>query len=515
MQAREQQAQEYMARGWPTAAMASVALAAAFGCRSTPAPSAPAAVAGAADGDVLQRRVRETYPSLLYVDRYRRRFPEEVQQAPAFWSPGATAPSVATPDQLTRALTALADQHVALVGPLAGGAETPGVLFRTSTDNDMIVWRVFDPAASTAREGDRVLAIDGVPTKRWLDRAAAVTFGGNRRGRAGEAATELGIATRVVHRVAGLGETVSLRVEAAGDSPRTISLTFLPMNADRARAMTSAINRADLAEVIPGTGIGTLRIGAFAPQYDPVYLAAEEQASAQPGATDDQVMLTGYCAVTRAFIARFESVARSSEVMVIDIRGNLGGFDRIARLEADAIAPVPSPATFDLFAGGKPGGVRLAEEHRDPSCGHASVTRPIVVLDDAQTRSAGEFFAAWLWASGARVIGERTVGAGGGYELDASGFTLPGSGLGVRMSANFTIFDPAGAFKDGEWSEAALVGTITDDDFKPGRGKPFAIQAVGLAPDVVLTTTLADLRDAGAGQIRAALSSGTAARPRR
>src|SRR5262249_28184164 len=150
----------------------------------------------------------------------------------------------------------LEDQHVALAGPLAGKSETPGALFRTSADGAMVVWRVFDPAASAVHEGDEVVTIDGVPAKRWLEQTAAVTFGGNRRGRAAEAATELGIATRIVHQISALRDAVSLVVQAAGEPPRTVALAFLPMTADRAVAMTAAINRGEFAEVIAGTRIG-------------------------------------------------------------------------------------------------------------------------------------------------------------------------------------------------------------------------------------------------------------------
>lgn len=495
------------ARNAPPTIVLSLALAASFGCHGAPRPGhAPSSPAGAGDGALLQQQVRTTYPSLLYVEQYRRRFPDEVQDAPLFWLPGAVAPRVGSPADLTRALTALEDQHVALAGPVAGKAETPGVLFRTSTDGDMIVWRVFDPAASAAREGDRVLAINGVATRRWLAQTAATTFGGNRRGRAAEAATELGVATRVVHEVAGLGDTVRLRLQAGDDAARVVALKFLPIDADRAVAMTAAINRADLAEVIADTRIGTLRIGAFAPQYDPVYLAAEDQASKQPGATDDQAMLAGLCAVTRAFIARFEAVARRSDVVVIDVRGNLGGLARLARLEIDAITATQAPPTFDLFAGKQRGTVRLAEERRDPSCGHAGVARPIVVLDDAATRSAGEFFVAWLWAAGATVIGERTVGAGGGRDVGDRGLALPRSGLSVLVSGNFTIFDPSGSLRDGDWAEAAVVGQLTDHGFQPRRDAPFAIQSVGMRPDVELRTTLGDLRDGGVAGLRAAIA---------
>jgi Peptidase family S41 len=459
-------------------------------------------VQAADDGAVLQAQILKTYPSLLYVERYRQSFPDEVQGKTPFWL--AAAPRIAQPGDLVAALAQLADQHVALVGPRAGKSETLGALFRTASDNSMIVWRVFEPGG--LREGDQVLAIDGLPTPDWLKRAAAVTFGGNRRGRIAEAATELGLGTPIVHRTAGLGNTVSLRVQAAGGAVHTVKLAFLPMTQERAGAMTAAIGRSDLPEAFTAHGMraGTLRIGAFAPQYDPVFLAASDRAAKKPGTTDDQAMLAGYCAIVASFITRYDAVAKRSDVIVIDLRGNLGGFDREARLIADAL--LPSPPTFDLFAGAKRGTVRLAEETRDPSCGHVAARRPIMVLDDAATRSGGEFLATWLWASGTTIAGEQTVGAGGGFESDAQGFALPVSGLAVRTSGNFTVFDPTNTLHDGDWPQAALIAKITSDRFHPSRSRPFAIQSVGITPDLPLTTKLADLRDGGIGQIARAVA---------
>jgi Peptidase family S41 len=456
------------------------------------------------DGAVLQAQILKTYPSLLYVERYRQSFPDEVLSATPFWS--SSPPKILQARDLVAALAELADQHVALVGPRAGKSETLGALFRTASDGAMVVWRVFESGG--LHEGDQVLAIDGLPTQDWLKKTATVTFGGNRRGRVAEAATELGLATPIVHRTAGLGTAVSLRVRSATGAPRTVKLAYLPMTQARAEAMTAAIGRSDLPEIFTAQGarVGSFRIGAFAPQYDPAFVAAADLAGKKPGTTDDQAMLSGYCAVVASFIRRYDAIAKRADIVVIDLRGNLGGFDREARLEADAIAPIPSPATFDLFTGTRRGTVRLVAEKRDPSCGHAALRRPILVLDDAATRSAGEFLAAWLWTSGAAIAGEQTVGAGGGFDSAAQGFALPACGFAVRTSGNFTIFDPTGRLHEGGWPEAGLIATLAADRFAPRRLRPFAIQSIGIRPDLPLATTLSDLRDGGARQVAQAIA---------
>jgi hypothetical protein len=455
--------------------------------------------AAADDGAALKAQIVKTYPSLAYVDRYRQVFPDEVLGQTPFWH--GTAPKIADAKSLMAALLPLADQHVALTGSKAGKSETLGMLFRTSSDGSMIVWRVFDPAVHV-HEGDEVTTINHVPVREWLKRAGEMTFGGNRRGRMAEAATELGLATPIVHRLTGLGTSVIL-----GVGGHDVVLPYLPMTPERAGAMAAAIDRADLLEsfAVAGRRVGTIRIGAFAPQYDPVFVAASDAAAKAPGTSDDQAMLAGYCAVVHRFTTKFDRLAAKSDVVLFDIRGNLGGFDREARLMADAVARTPT--TFDLFRGEKPGTVRLADEKRDPPCGHAKLHRPLLVLDDAATRSGGEFFASWLWAAGATVVGERTVGAGGGFEFDAKGFILPASGFGVRASENFTLFDPKGALRDGDWPEAALIDTVAADGFAPSRVRPFATQSAGLRPDIRLDTTRADLNDKGVGEITKALET--------
>ncbi len=461
-----------------------------------------------ASGELLRSKIRTTYPSLLYVDRYRSLYPDEAQGTAALWSLDAPPPTIATPDDLVQALSGLEDQHVALTGPKAGKTETLGVLFRTSTDGSAIVWRVFDPSAKGIAVGDQLLAIDGMPTQAWLQRAAELTFGGNRKGRYAEAALDIGLGTPIVHQAAHLGHDVKLLLQSSNDPARTVALRYQPMDEARATAMAAAIDRSDLPQVITAQGIriGTLRFGAFAPQYDPVFVKASDQESEKPGATDDQAMLAGYCAVVGSFISRYDAVARKSDVIVVDLRGNLGGFDRLARLEADAILASPTPPTFDLFATDKQGRVRLTEEKRDPACGHAKLARPLVVWTDAGTRSGGEFMAAWLWASGAMVVGENTMGAGGGFEFNGSaGIDLPDSGFHVRTSGNFTVFDPKARLADGDVAEEAIVAQVAADAFAPSRDRPFAIQSVGLRPDLPVSTTLADLRDGGVAEIAAAI----------
>lgn len=432
--------------------------------------------AKADDGKLLRAQLMHSYPSLRYVERYRHDFPAEVQ-GKAFWSVDQAAPALADANALTRALAALQDQHVALVGARAGKSETLGVLFRSASDGSVIVRRVFDASAGKAHvaEGGQVLAIDGQDVHAWVRHAATLTFGGQRRDRYAEASTELGLATPVVHQVAGFGEAISLRVQDASGQTKAVTLHYKPMDAELAKSMTAAINRADLPPRFTAAGlhIATVRMGSFAPQYDDAFVAAADAAGKQPGASDDSAMLAGYCAVVRNVIRNADSAAHDADVLVLDLRGNLGGFDREAWLLADALGSKPSLATLDLFAGSKRGTVKLAKEHIDPSCGHVATHAPLVMLTDAATRSAGEFMATWLWASGATVVGEQTVGAGGSFEFNGEpGNPLPGSGYAVRLSGNFSVFDTTGTLSEGEHDEDALVDCWRGITSRPvGRGR--------------------------------------------
>jgi|KBSSwiStaDraftv2_1062776.scaffolds.fasta_scaffold60311_2 hypothetical protein len=459
------------------------------------------------DGALLREHVRKTYPSLAYVERYRRSFPAEIQGDDSLWSATKSAPRVRSASDAVRVLASLQDHHVSLSAATGTRSESLGVLFRTATDGSMVVWRVFDRAISGLTQGDVVVAVDGMPTARWLTRVSPVTFGGNRRSRVAKAALELGLGTTVAHATAKLAASVTLKVKTGASAPRNVVLPYAPMSEERAAAMTAAINSPDLPRFMDagGTRIGSVRIGAFAPQYDAAFVAASEEAEKVPGTSEDQAMIAGFCAVVKAFIADVDTIAGHSDVLVLDLRGNFGGFGREARLLGAALSFRPLPKSFDVFPTSRRGSLELREEPDDPACGHVATSRPMIVLTDAGTRSSGELMAAWLWHSGAIVVGERTIGAGGGLEFNSEGFTLPSSGLKVRMSENFTVFDGSGTLANGEFSESRLVDLVSQNGFAPDRARPFAIQAAGLRPDLDSPTTIDDLRDGGLAQIQRAV----------
>lgn len=445
--------------------------------------------------------MRNTYPSLPYVERYRHVYPEEVQGTNAIWS-DAPLPPASTAGDLVSALAGLQDYHVSLKGLGAGKSETLGVLFRTSSDNQMVVWRVFDMIGTGVKLGDVVLSIDGVPTTAWLDRVQAVTFGGNRRSRAAQAAFNLGMGTRASQQTQGLGDSLSLMVQSGANAPRKITLQYQPMSEERAAAMVEAAGQRDLPRIFSAAGarIGTIRLGLFAPQYDAAFKTANDLAEKVPGTTEDQAMVAGFCAVVRNFIAEFDAVADQADVMVVDLRGNMGGFGREAKLLVRAMTSVSTP-TFDVFTSGKPGVLKLVAQPDDPTCGHVKSRKPIIAMTDAGTRSAGEHTAAWMWAGNAVLVGERTIGAGGGLEAGSKGFALPNSNFSVSTSESFAFFDPRGELKAGEASETLLIDKVSVDRFAPSRARPFATQAVGMRPDLESKSTLADLRDGGQAQV--------------
>jgi hypothetical protein len=470
------------------------------------------------DGQILRDHLRKTYPSLAYVDRYRKAFPAEIQGGDALWK-AETPPVLATGSDLAASLYGLQDQHVALIGPKMGANETLGVMFRTSTDGSMIVWRVLD-AASPLKAGDVVLSIDGIATRTWLQKVAKVTFGGNRRSRAAEAALHFAAGNRGRHEAMGLGENVKLVIRR-GKAKEALDIAYKRMGADGASLLAVAVNQPDLPQAFTSRGlkVGALRFGAFAPQFDETFNKASEAAEAVAGTSEDQAMVVGFCAVVRNFIAAADEAAARSDVLVLDLRGNMGGFDRLARLLAAPLVSEPIPATFYVLASGKPGVVTIKELAPDPSCGQMASPRPLIVLTDAGTRSAGELMAAWLWGAGAIVAGERTIGAGGGFEYGSSGFALPQSGYTVRASSNFTLFDGVHALKDGDVDEAAMVDTVAADRFAPSRTRYFAIQAAGMPPDVEIATTLDDLKDGGVGEVNRVIAKlqamGKLPRPKR
>jgi hypothetical protein len=455
----------------------------------------------AQDAMTLRQYLVAHYPSLAYVDRFRATYADDALGNDRLWN-GRKPPSVTSLRALTDALLALADRHVSVRSKTAGPPESLGVLFRSSSDGLMVVWRVLDERIRTLRPGDVVTTIDGVGTARWLRRAAERTFGGNARSRAAQAALDLGLANRLSRENLGLGDQVKLGI-ATGDGSREVELRYQPMGSDAGARVADAVNRADLPQrfTVGEVRVGSLRIGAFAPQYDPTFLEANAAAEKLAGTTEDQAMVAGFCAVVRKFAADADAIARDADVLVLDVRGNLGGFGREARLMAAALTATPLPRSFDVFRGQRPGVVRLQEQPDDASCARLKHLRPLIVLTDAGTRSSGEFIAAWLWSAGAIVAGERTIGAGGGLEFGASGFQLPGSDFSVLISGNFTVIDPAGTLANGELGESALIDTVAQDRFAPSRTRYYAFQAVGVRPDIAMHSTLDDLRDSGVAMV--------------
>lgn len=465
---------------------------------------AAASGAGAAnqtDGEALRAELLQRYPSLLWVERYRLAYPADAQGSEALWR-DFPAPALTSASELTDALVALQDQHVALAGPQAGKQETLGVLFRSSSDGAMAIWRHLDASVTSLADGEQVLEVDGLPAARWLEHAAARTFGGNRRSRMAEAALKLGVSTPADHAATGLAHDVRLTVRGANGQIRKITLPYQPVTAETGATLALAVERSDLPEVVQAAGnrVGVVRFGAFAPQYDAEFTPAANAAE-KLGATGDGPMLAGFCAVVGKRLAQIDALAARSDLLLIDLRGNLGGYAREARLLARALTPRKLASTYDVFPGSGPGRLKLVEQADDLSCGSIATPRPLLVWTDAGTRSAGEFMATWLWSAGAISVGERTIGAGGGRDSESAGVLLPQTGLRVKYSGNFSVFDNGASVRAGDMAESELVDLVAQDGFAPSRMRPFAIQAVGLTPDLPLPTSADDLSDGGVAAI--------------
>lgn len=454
------------------------------------------------DGEALRQELRQHYPSLAWVERYRQAFPAEVQGNNALWR-APVPPKLGSYADIITALAPLQDQHVALVDLNSGKQEALGVLFRTSSDGAMVVWRHIDPAVTALLDGEQIIDIDGQPVKRWLENAADQTFGGNRRSRSAEAALKLAVATPADHAAVNLHREVRFGIVGKDSKHRTVTLMYRPITPQTGAALAHAVERSDLPEIMQAHGyrVGIVRFGAFAPQYDSVFNDAAE-AAARKDTSHDGPMLAGYCAVVRKRLARINDIARRSDVLLIDLRGNMGGFAREARLLARSLTAQMLPTTYDVFPGGQPGLLKLLKQVEDPSCGTIATPRPLIVWTDAGTRSSGEFMATWLWAAGALTVGEQTVGAGGGRDAGSTGFTLPHSAISVKYSGNFSVFDNGTHLSANEISESTLIDLIAQEKFAASRTRPFAIQAVGLQPDVMLLTTAADLADGGVAALR-------------
>ena len=201
----------------------------------------------------------------------------------------------------------------------------------------------------------------------------------------------------------------------------------------RTEARSSAFELADLDGWTPlesqfftaGTSARTavMRI----PSFDEAdYLAACE-AAWLPGRTSRETRLATR-ALLQAELARLANGLRDggAEVLAIDITGNGGGSEwseEAAALFTARELQRPSPRLVDGRCD------RSAIGRNEPVCSNLTppgdVDRlsglgawqgPVVVLVDHRSASAAEDFAYWLVGSGvARLVGERTFGAGCGY----------------------------------------------------------------------------------------------------
>lgn len=465
---------------------------------SAPIP-VPVSTSVSATSDVhqLSHYLTTSYPSLQYVARYHAAFPEDAQGIVFPWKDNETPTAFKSAESLIDALSSLKDQHVA-VSAVGSGSETLGVLFRSASDGGLIVWRIVDPALTSLAVDETVLTINGVSSADWLKLMAARTFGGNLRSRMAEAALQLALGSKLQHQAYQLSNAVSLTVRDAKGQVRTVILTYKKMDQDMAGRVAGAANQPDLpARFRAGKyRFASIRFGAFAPQFDPAFIEADEAAT-KAGKTEEEAMLAGFCGLVRDQIERHDRLGQPYDYLLVDLRGNLGGYGREARLLTEAIAHGPLPRSLDITRGSKPDTLKVVQQVTDPTCGHIKGAPKVVAWVDAGTRSSGELMAAWLWSSGALVVGERTIGAGGGRDAHSKGVTLGSSGYRVLASENFTFFDQSYTLQEGEVSESALLEQVAADQFAPSRKRPFAIQSVGVRPDIAQKTQLSDLKGGG------------------
>lgn len=229
---------------------------------------------------------------------------------------------------------------------------------------------------------------------------------------------------------AGLAEDASEGEEADDDEPRgqTCAEFGYRNDPDRGAIELAAIDGWEpfASPYFPaGTSgrTGVLRIPSF---DEHKYLAACE-AAWQPGRTERETQLATR-AVLQAELARLAGALRAAGAgtLAIDLTGNGGGSEwseeAVALFTARELTR-PSPRLIQPAC--DRAGVWRAEAvcanlapagETDRMSGGGAWTGPVLVLVDKRSASASEDFAYWLAGSGAaRLVGERTFGAGCGY----------------------------------------------------------------------------------------------------
>lgn len=214
------------------------------------------------------------------------------------------------------------------------------------------------------------------------------------------------------------------------DEPRSQDCTALGY---RARAKQAAFDPAALPGWAPlaspyftagSSGrLGVIRI----PSFDEIDYIAACEAAWQPGRIGCESQLATR-AVLQSELARLAGALRSAgaEVLALDVTGNGGGSEwsaEAAALFAAGEVTRPSPLLVEprcdrsgVWRGEAVCSNFAAQAGADRLAGQGAWQGPAVVLVDRRSASAAEDFAYWLAGSGvARIVGERTFGAGCGY----------------------------------------------------------------------------------------------------
>jgi len=164
--------------------------------------------------------------------------------------------------------------------------------------------------------------------------------------------------------------------------------------------------------------------------------------------------------------------------IVVDLRGNAGGFDQAAITIASALASAPVTAgtrRVRLSRAARDARSEWRELAADPDRPGWSLPLPlaatggaparrIAVLVDAGCQSSCELLALLLRAAGARLVGETTGGSSGA----PIPIVLPKSGARIEVPV-WALYDAAGRPIEGRGVEPDEILAATRDDWIAGR----------------------------------------------
>ena len=288
----------------------------------------------------------------------------------------------------------------------------------------IVAHRGLDLAALDRATTAKLEAAESVPEAVAAISAFTEAFGDNHlRGARGAAhPAALGNAAGRTQQPSAAGED--------GDEPRSQDCAALGY---RARARDAALDLAALpgwrllasAHFVAGTSgrAGVIRI----PSFDEMDYLAACQASWQPGRSQRETQLATRAAL-QAELVRLAGALRvgGAEVLALDVTGNGGGSEwseEAATLFTEGEITRPSPLLVEprcdrsgVWRGESACSNLAGQGGIDRLAGQGAWRGPVAVLVDKRSASAAEDFAYWLAGSGvARLVGERTFGAGCGY----------------------------------------------------------------------------------------------------